>query len=162
MFQNNSKMKNVLIIICLSVFSSSIAQENALKPFNVNNTSIKNPVYHYLVENYHTISEKKESASNGVSNCGYTQMFSSGITYEKRNCGDASLATGEVLTIKNPDADSVIIWVEALNDIYTKGEDNNVWNFEHTQYMPLSYTPGAYFEIYRDIDSTTILVMSGC
>ncbi len=156
-------MKNVLIILCLSVFSMSTAQKNILKPFDVENTPTKNPVYHYLLGNYKATSEQRQNAKNGVLDCGYTQTFSSDITYEKRNCGDAPLATGEVLTIKNPDIDSVIIWVETLNILYTKGQDNNVWNFEQTRYMPLSNnTPGAYFEIYKDLESTTILVMSGC
>ena len=155
-------MKRVFIIICLCVFSLGTAQKNVLKSFDVSNASMKNPVHHYLVNNYKTISKEKKTPSNGVSDCGYTQAFSSDIIYEKRNCGDASLATGEVLTIKNPDRDSIIEWVEALNSLYSEFKEHNGWNFDQTQYRPLSNVPGAYFEIYRNKGSTTILVMSGC
>ena len=156
--------------LCTLLFVFSVSgQEATLKPFEFEkfmvtkegSSIIKNPVYQYLTQNYTAISEKQILPSNGVGDCGFTQSFNNGLTYVKRNCGDAALATGEVLEVINPDRASLILWVESFNKMY--GDfDQNLWNFDQSQYVPVGGIQGAYFEIIRGKRSTTILVMSGC
>lgn len=145
------------------------AQETILKSFDFENvmidkdgkSNIINPVYGYLTQNYTALSDKESLGSNGVGDCGFRQAFSSGICYMQRHCGDAALATGEVLEIANPDRASVILWVESVNKMY--GDyDQNLWNFDQSEYVPVGGIPGAYFQIIREKDLTKILVMSGC
>lgn len=162
-------MKKTLIILTLLFTAVITAQEVILKPFDVDkyisvdteNPNVKNPVYKYLLDNYKPISKKENLPSDAQRDCGFKQTFENGITYTKRNCGDAVLANGEVITISNPDRMSVITWVEEFNKMY--GDfDQNIWNFDLTEYRPIENLPGAFFNIIRDEDCTTVLVMSGC
>lgn len=165
-------MKKLLLALSIGFTAVIAAQEVALKPFDAaiyrlvdqeeyENRTIKDPVYTYLTDNYKAISKKQILPSNGVGDCGFTQSFENGIIYTKRNCGDASLATGELLTLSNPDRASVLVWVESVNKIF--GDYNqNQWNFDLTEYRPLAGLPGGFFTINRDVDYTTVLVMSGC
>ena len=155
-------MRTLLYILCFCLAGVSIAQETKLKPVDVEATSKKNPVYEYLLQHYKPISEKEAIPSDGVVDCGFIQTFENGLSYEKRNCADAFLATGEVLTIANPDRTSVIKWVEELNTIFTDQKGHNGWNFDQSEYRPLSNVSGAFFKIYRYKNSTSVLVMSGC
>lgn len=120
-----------------------------------------NPIYDYLNQNYKALSDKVSLPSNGIGDCGFTQTFEGGLAYMKRNCGDAALATGEVLEVTNPDRSSIILWVESVNKMY--GDyDQNLWNFDQSEYVPVGGLRGAYFQIIREKDATKILVMSGC
>ena len=165
-------MKKLLLALCICFTATLVAQEVTLKPYHVaayavmtndgnENRIIKDPVYRYLTDNYKVISKKEILPPNGGGDCGFTQTFENGIVYTKRNCGDASLPTGEVLTISNANRESVLLWVESVNKIF--GDfDQNQWNFDLTEYRPTDNIPGGFFTIKRDIDYTTILVMSGC
>lgn len=155
-------MKTLLYVLCFCFVSMSIAQETILEPVDVENTSKKDPVYEYLLQHYKPMSDKEPIPSDGVVDCGFTQTFENGLSYEKRNCADAYLASGEVLTVTNPDRTSIVKWVESLNAIFTEHKGHNGWNFDQSEYRPLSNVPGAFFEIYRYKNSTSILVMSGC
>jgi hypothetical protein len=165
-------MKKLLLSLSLCFTAVLAAQEVTLKPYDaaaytvVNSEGnekgiIKNPVYTYLIDNYNAISDKEILPPNGGGDCGFTQTFENGIVYTKRNCGDASLATGEVLTISNPNRESVLLWVESVNKIFGDYGQNH-WNFDLTEYRPTNNLLGGFFTIKRDTDYTTVLVMSGC
>ncbi len=165
-------MKKLFLVLSLCLTAALAAQEVTLKPFDPaayvaidsegnENRTVKNPVYTYLIDNYKAISEKEILPPNGGGDCGFTQTFDNGIIYTKRNCGDASLATGEVLTISNPNRESVLLWVESVNKIFGDYGQNH-WNFDLTEYRPTDNILGGFFTIKRDTDYTTVLVMSGC
>lgn len=145
------------------------AQQVVLSPYDFDSfiktseedRTTKNPVYQYITENYNVVSEKELVLSSDGGDCGFTQLFEQGIVYTKRNCGDATLAAGEVLTIPNPDRESILVWAESINKIFGDHKQN-LWNFDLTEYRPMDGFQGAFFNIIRDKDCTTILVMSGC
>lgn len=161
-------MKSLVIIFCTFFSVGVVAQEIKLKAFDLEHIELdtreklqKDPVYQYITENYKPLSAKENVASPDDSTCGFTQTFEGGITYTKRNCEDAAIPAGELITITNPDRSSITDWVEALNSILHEN-DNNMWNFEQSTYRPVGGFPGAFFEIYRERDHTKVLVMSGC
>ena len=93
-------MKTLLYLLCFCFVSVSIAQETTLKPVDVENTSKKDPVYEYLLQHYKPISDKEPIPSDGVVDCGFTQTFENGLSYEKRNCADAYLAVVRCLPLQ--------------------------------------------------------------
>ena len=162
-------MKQLALIISVFFVCITAAQEQTLKTVEVAKFTkieegryiVMNPVYQYITENYNPTSGKEEIPEKGARNCGFTQTFENGLTYTKRNCGDAFLENGEVLTIPNADRQSVIAWVESLNEIFGAYNDN-MWNFDQTEYRPITGGPGGFFRILTDNEATKVLVMSGC
>ena len=162
-------MKKCILLGLFILTSTLQAQQVALVPYDFEtflaqpeaSRGIKNPVYEYVIANYKPLSEPESTPSDAQRDCGFTQKFENGILYEKRNCGTAAIPNGEVITVTNADPEAILEWIESLNKMY--GDfDQNVWNFEQTEYRPMDNLPGGFFNIIKNDDCTTVLVMSGC
>jgi|SRR5690606_9111755 len=134
-----------------------------LKDKMVKSDYTKEVVYLYLIQNFDTISKKREIINYDYpdySICSFNQNFENDINYSLEKCKEAG-GLSVLLMLPKTDRQSLIKWIEL---IYKSApmDIEHTWNSSKTKFGPTDEGVGCYFEIKETERNTLIENYCGC
>lgn len=165
-------MKNLILTFIFFTFSNLIFGQN-FNPIEPDISKLKEQVssgenteviFHYLTNNYKTISEKFDLEYyewDKSKLCAFTQKFENGIKYSVFECKETGGITVE-LELPKIERKELMKFIEKIYEVDKMDINQNVWKEDNSKFEPKEISPGCYYKIEEKEKTILIDLYCGC